>query len=260
MFFGCIYKEWFRYHDEEKPDIKFGHFFASPVRIADDGPKTIPEMLEAHKAFCLRASSLLHQIYIGEASESWMGPWPSPQHYSVLPLCQVIIVVLDSGAELALARDSDGSISLDKVSQRETMLMIRTGDESRLSAPISFESISAQTVPLARSDIDANENIDAARVSLATAVRFIAGLQQRENEANGRKYSAGDGPLYPGLQHDDLSVLSADAWADEMMQQADEKGIDNHHETLYAIRRLKAAKRGEVFDKIEPDYIDSKWI
>lgn len=38
--FACIYKEWFRYHNND-PNIEFGYFFAKPIRITSTGPETI---------------------------------------------------------------------------------------------------------------------------------------------------------------------------------------------------------------------------
>lgn len=48
--------------------------------------------------------------------------------------------------------DEDGRISLDEYSQAQSVLMIRTGDESHLSALITLEKIKAQTLPLRRDD------------------------------------------------------------------------------------------------------------
>lgn len=62
--FACIYKEWFRCHDNH-PDIEIGHFFANPIRIASSGPETIAGILEAHKSLCDEAVSLLETIQRG---------------------------------------------------------------------------------------------------------------------------------------------------------------------------------------------------
>lgn len=65
--------------------------------------------------------------------------------------------------------------------------MVRTGDESGLSAPISFEglgSVNAESIPetndLCHSSTDNN---DAVRVTVTTVVEFIANLQRREENA-----------------------------------------------------------------------------
>lgn len=106
-----------------------------------------------------------------------MRAWPD--EFKLLPVCWAIIVVLDELSpepEYEPVYDPDGFISLDNEIQRQSVLMVRTGDESGLSAPISFESVREQALPLARPDIESNECIDAVRVTLAIAVRFVADL------------------------------------------------------------------------------------
>lgn len=70
--------------------------------------------------------------------------------------------------------------------------------------------------------------IDAVRVSLAIAVRFIAGLEQREEVAfpNLRDLSLVDLSLCPKTGDRGYIAPTADAWADKIMQEAEEKGID----------------------------------
>lgn len=59
IIFGCIYKQWFLYYNNE-PDIEFGHFFADPVRITSSGPKTVAEIVRSHKSLCDQASQFLN--------------------------------------------------------------------------------------------------------------------------------------------------------------------------------------------------------
>ena len=263
--FGCIYTEWSRYHDDD-PNIEFGHFFANLVRVTSTGPTTTTGILEAHKYFCDQASSLLSEISRGEACDVYPYRWPNPQHYRLLPLCRAIIVILDELFNLDnlvpdIDKDVDGFALYDKVSHKQNVIMVRTGDESCLSAPISFESISAQCLPLDRSDITVGGNIDAVRVSVATAVRFIADLQRREEAAfpNSGGRSVLDTSLCPSTRELGYVTLCADAWADKLIQKAEEEGFDKIYETRAAVRRVKAAKRGEVVDELTPDPFNNKW-
>lgn len=73
------------------------------------------------------------------------------------------------------------SISLDEQIQRQIVLMVLTGDENGLSAPIKFDVIRSQSLPLARADV--TEKTEIIRVSLRTAVQFVADLERREEEA-----------------------------------------------------------------------------
>lgn len=49
--FACIYKQWFRSHNND-PNTEFGQLFANPIRISSTGPETIAGILEAHKSLC----------------------------------------------------------------------------------------------------------------------------------------------------------------------------------------------------------------
>ncbi|KAK3167281.1 hypothetical protein OEA41_010408 [Lepraria neglecta] len=258
--FGCIYKEWFRYHNN-KPDIEFGHFFANPIRMTSTGPATIGGILEAHQALCDQVSTLLHNISRGKARELLMGSWPNTEHYRMLPLCRAIVVVLDQFEE-DTEEEADGSISVDKASLRQTILMVSTGDDSGLSAPISFESIKAQTLPLARSDVPSISSINMVRVPLTTAVQFVADLERREEAAfpDSRHHSAMDSSLSPRKDGDtETFAFGADMWVDKIMQEAEEKGIDGVFETWESVRRVEARKRGEKFGEFGPYHFHAKW-
>jgi len=74
--------------------------------------------------------------------------------------------------------DENRCISLDEYSQAQSVLMIKTGDEAHLSAPIIFEHIKEKGCPLKRHDCNL-DGIEGIRISLAAAVHFITTLQQR---------------------------------------------------------------------------------
>lgn len=259
--FACIYTEWFRSHDN-LPNLDFGHFFAGPVRILSTGPKSIGEILTAHKSLCDRTTLILGKIARGEANLVAGKPWPDPQSYKLLSTCRAIITVLDNfGADANT--DFDGYIRLGRESHRRSLLLVRTGDESHLSAPLSFEKIRAESLPLDRSEITSNDGIDAIRVSLATAVKFIADLQKREEAAFPveRDLLLADKSLCPSpTEQPRHKAFSADAYADNIMQQAEEKGIDKVSATWTAVRRIKAAELGvEIFDTRTPQHFKGCW-
>src|SRR5438552_1028776 len=88
-------------------------------------------------------------------------------------------------------------------------------------------------------------NIDVVRVFFAVAVEFITNLEQGEERPpfpNLRKSTAID--KYLCMSTDGFSdvALSADVWADDIMQMAEEKGIDDTLGTWQAVRHVKAAK------------------
>ncbi len=100
--------------------------------------------------------------------------------------------------------------------------MVRTGDESHLSAPITFEQIKAQTLPLRRDDWIL-EGIEVVRVSLTTAVNLIANLQQKEEAAFPSKKNGHviDRSLCPADWRGDYADLavSADVWAENICKE-----------------------------------------
>ena len=171
IIFACIYKCWFRYHDYD-PDIKFGKFFAQPFQITQTGPHTIPGILKAHAHLYDRAALDLESIKRDQRS-GW-------EHFDLLPLSRAIIVLLDEPCSEPVFKDR--TVSLDDEVQRRTAVLVLTGFEQGLSGALNFDSIRSNALPLARDDIKATDS-NVIRVSLKTAVHFIADLQQREERA-----------------------------------------------------------------------------
>ena len=129
------------------------------------------------------------------------------------------------------------------------MLMVRTGDESHLSAPITFEHIRKQAFKLKRDDCDL-EGVEVIRVSLAIAVEFVTTLQQREDAAtpsgmNNHSIDRSHCPSDDQNNYVDLA-LSADVWAEKILQQADELGFENCVAAKDALIRALKARKGMI--------------
>jgi hypothetical protein len=261
--FGCIFKEWFRYYDEI-PNIKFRHFFTNLIRVLSTGPDTIPGLVKAHKSLCDQALNFHDLIRCGQGGQlysSSRGPWGKPQHYRVNPLYCAILIVMDQCIEPDnIEENGQYFVELDEHSRRQTVIMVRTGNESNLSAPISFEDLrtNGSCLPLARSDVNKPyANVDAVRVSISTAVGFIAGLEQREEAAFPN--------LRVGWETDGCSG-GAEGYAEEILNDADEKGIDNVSATWSAVRAIKAERQGDLSvewlrrpDEWIPEPFDRGW-
>lgn len=256
---GCICKEWFRCHDSE-PRMNFEHFFANPIRITSTGPTTIFGILEAHEYLYNQTSLLLDKIRRDEFENSHMSARPSPQNLRLFPVCRAIIMVFDE-LETADRFDPDGFIILDEELQRQNVLMVRTGDESGLSEPISFESVRGLALPLARPDLNSNDGIEAIRVTLATAVRFVVDLQRREELAfpESAPSSAVGRAFCPLAHHSKMrpaSTTNADEWVDKLMEIADDEGVHNVREVKMAVSIVKAVHRGETrLIEYEPPFV-----
>lgn len=108
-------------------------------------------------------------------------PWPNPRYTRLNPLCEALIAVFDEYKIVATEKHADGLRHYDDVAREQSILLVRTGQEVGLSAPISFESLKDDALPLGRNeDIGA---IDVIRVPMQVGVRFVASLFLREEAA-----------------------------------------------------------------------------
>ena len=94
-----------------------------------------------------------------------------------------IIIIIEQFFEPDFEPDLGELIDLYKQAQKLTVLLVRTGDDSHLCAPINFEQLRTDGLflPLAGSDVSATGD-NVVRVSIATAVKFVCDLHQREVE------------------------------------------------------------------------------
>ena len=258
---AAIYEEWTRSHNIE-PNIEYGHFFANPVRITATGPSTIQGVLEAHRSLCRQASRLIDQA--GGRADNIIERNPSTsQHYALSPLYRALVVIIDHRIEITDHQiEPDGFISLRKVAQDQSVLIMRTGLEEGLSAPISFESLKSQSLSLKRPDVTM-QGLDVIRVSLASAVHFIVNLEMRENHADPKSMDEDtlDKSLdtYPPKGYDIQVSHSPETWVDAVMAAAEEHGYDNVLATWISIRRIEASKIGEDFGPFKYEPFGREW-
>ena len=143
--FATIYREWSQYYDS-KPNIEFGHYIANPIRITSNGPSTIRGVLKAHHSLCMRACDLIAKLE--PENESAFRPLGAEVwRYDIHPLYKAIALLIDR-YEIDFRSDMDDLFSLQDAAQQQTVLTVRTGLEDSLSAPISFDSLRADSLPL----------------------------------------------------------------------------------------------------------------
>ncbi|KAK2803297.1 hypothetical protein FQN51_003715 [Onygenales sp. PD_10] len=242
-----IYNEWALTCQGGWPDIDHGHFIANPIRITETGPKTVKGVLDAHKALCTQASSLLQSTV----------PSRELEYRSIQPLYHAIVIIQDRD-DRTHEMLGERPWSLHKYSQLRTVLVARTGMEEGLSAPISLEGLRSQSLPLGPSDIF-GDGVDVVRVSLAAAVRFVVSLEEREKLATSKKMDdipvdMSLGPPAPEGFPDHVAH-SPESWADALIANADKQGYDNVRETWMSIRRIQSAAIGEDFGELKDDYV-----
>ena len=126
-------------------------------------------------------------------------------------------------------------MELGKEVQRQSVIII-------LSAPIDFDAIRSQSLPLARLDVNTNESDDVIRVSSRTAVKIASRPTTRSR--NGMPKSA--------PQKNNQSAR-ADRNANEVLRKIDRKGSSNVPEMNFVIETLKAKEHGKPFHGTEID-------
>ncbi len=142
-------------------------------------------------------------------------------------------------------KDDKGHILLDEVIQKQNVLLVLTGDQLGLSAPLSFNTIKARALPLARDDVSTDDGIDIIRVSMWTAMQFIVDLERRE-EAAFPELGLPNLMLVAYWVDDSIRWVIPDDRADEVMQEAAEKGIQNVRQMKHAIQDIREREeRGE---------------
>lgn len=268
---ACIYKQWFHCHSLE-PDFEFGHYFANVVRVSSTGPASVSSLLRMHASLYEQITSLHTRLGSGEMArvDKARGMvWPDPDYYKPMPLCRAIITVLDR-------RHEDGFVNIKEAIHQQTLLMILTGDISGLSAPVSFESIESECLPLESHELPLDDpSITMVRVTVGTAVKFISDLDKRERAAYPelRNHSI-DMELCPPRYKDEISraqpsrhedvttgkevesytrSLTPDDWADGYIRSIEKEGTGNDRLIKEAIDRIKTVERGEVWQSNEMD-------
>ncbi len=239
--FACIYKRWFRCHNND-PDIGHGKFFAHPFQITPNGPQTIPDIVQAHAHIC--------------------GQVTSHFHFHLLPLCRAIIVLLDEPFSWP-EEEEDGTFSLDKEAQRRTVVLVLTGHDQDLSSVLNFDTIRSESLPLAREDVSATDSENMIRVSLKTAVQFIAESQRKEERESALSSSERDS-AGTALDPKPDGVFTKNKSGDEYVEfvfDNPSKIKKKWHAIDSAARSLAAEKSGSMnHRKLEFPHWNPKWV
>ncbi|KAL8654805.1 MAG: hypothetical protein Q9226_003288 [Calogaya cf. arnoldii] len=258
--FGAIYKAWFRYYNDN-PILDHNNFLANLVKVTTTGPKSVTGIVQAHRLLGDEVASLLMEM----KQESILNGKLLP-HYQLQQLFRAIIVIYDEFIEPYVEREPRVRIFLEDVVRRQNVLLVLTGDNHGLSAPISFDSIRSKSLPTAQEASDeVEETYDMIRVPLDIAIQFILDLQQREYLARscpGREAiiakPANDSASSDASDHD------AAKWAESIIQStAHSKGKEDDRgpdiiEMEFAVEMIAMRERGEEIpptlgvDMIEP--------
>ncbi|KAK0507113.1 hypothetical protein JMJ35_010571 [Cladonia borealis] len=254
LVFACILKKWNTCHNG-RPHIDFGHFLANPVRLTSTGPTTRPAILSAHQALNEQTASFLDRIRNGAAGDA--NDFLDPANDKLLPICRAIILIFDQRPNYN-RDDSDDYLYLDEAIDGMNVIMVLTGEDTALSEPITFESVKARALPLARPD--ASGCVDAIRVPIAVAVQFMADLLRKEAAFDPELIpNSIDRDLNPGDYVGVVRAPNAEEWVDGALQAADERGIDNVSSVWQIVQDIRASDRGEPCSLLWHDWFNSSW-
>jgi hypothetical protein len=129
------------------------------------------------------------------------------------------------------------------IAEELQVLLVKTGDEGHLSAPISFQDLidGGQTLNVNRHDVESGIEGGVVRVKIDVALQFIFDLLAREMHA------------LPHIRQefDHLEAEQREGcvkWVENTVRYGEDIGMDNSYYTWLGIRRAAARVNGELFD------------
>lgn len=172
---GCISKYWIEKMGRQ-PFVQLDDFFAAPISVKAKSANTVAEILYGHEKIYEQAREMLRGPRMGRQIDE--------RYFRLHPLFEALVTVFDEYkfVEEAMKKDAYGHRHDENIAQHQSILLVRTGKEDKLSAPISFEMLENEALPLNRNED--LEGIDIIRVPLRTGVRFVADLIMHEDAAH----------------------------------------------------------------------------
>lgn len=195
--------------------------------------------IRTHKVICEKLRNAQNNAVSSGDPYTWV------EHgFEMGPIYRSVIILLDRQQAFERGRGGNEAETCDILFERCSVLLVRTGDEDHLSAPIDFSTLTdaAFTLPLARNEptlVDSVGMPQVVRVRLRTAVRFIMDLEKREINASWR--------LTARKNILDADMLrEAESWAEDAIAHAESNGgIDSNLDTWEAVRLAQAHLNGD---------------
>lgn len=204
------------------------------------GPRgAMEDAIRTHRVICDELQTAQNKPVSSGDPYTWV------EHgFEMGPIYRSLVIMLDRQQALVRGRGENEAETCDILFERCSVLLVRTGDEGHLSAPIDLSTLTAAglTLPLARSDAELIDPVGmpkVVRVRLRTAVRFVMDLERREISASPR-LTARKNVL-------DADMLrEAESWAEDAFAHAESHGsIDRDPETWGAVRLARAHLDGD---------------
>ena len=263
VFFESIWQEWMSCEYGGQAGIECDRFFTRPMRGETWEDPSINGIVNSHKSVARQAPRLMRRLRRLEVGRQLL-------FHDVHPLFRALVVIADNVARMDPEPGDTPRFSLHRWAERQTVLLVRTGSEELLSAPISFESLKAVEQPLGRADTTGYFT-EVIRVPLTAAVQFVATLEVRENHVTGETSNLDtchDGSLCPYVtanntndcQAQGAPPCTAKGWADRVLSDAYEIGFDNSPEVVSSKERVQALLEGENSTTEEHSPFDDEFV
>lgn len=223
----------------ETPNLQQARYFAKPYLLDAQPGQRGATAVHTHKAICEELESNQNKPASPKDPYTWVD-----HGCEMGPIYRSVIIVVDKQQPLRGSPDAEEQRFI--LFHQCSVLLVRTGDEDHLSAPIDLSTLTAAglSLPLARSlheaalvDPDGKQQV--VRVRLGTAVRFIMDLERREREASARLTA-----MKNVLDAD--TFREADTWVSAVLANAEKNGgIDEDEDTWRAVRLAQAHLNGD---------------
>ncbi|KAF5539791.1 hypothetical protein FNAPI_10690 [Fusarium napiforme] len=267
-----LYRAWLHLHNG-LPPFQRGGFLAKPLRISKKHTGSLDALSSFHGDLTRTLSVHLddHVQFEQSRDHSTITPQqvnPSVQSlkdhgYLMRPLFRAIYMVVDN-------QSLADCTNPPRVSEREngdwmalrsqfranqvsghTVLLVKTGDDSHLSTPISFLPLfdAGLALNVNREDYQDEEEPEVVRVKIDDAISFIWDLTTKEMNCNKDNLD-----LAESLRQE--QDMYCQAWVSKVVKYAQEVGIDTNGYSWQAIRRALSRMNNEVFDE---DQVSPYW-
>ncbi|EPE30150.1 hypothetical protein GLAREA_12873 [Glarea lozoyensis ATCC 20868] len=249
---GGIWNAWSNALGRE-PQMQLDEFFAVPVSVKEEYAKTVRGILRAHESICSQVRKTIEENNRADAFIRMCKPWPDPRHFKLHSICEALVVVFDEFKFVAVEKHADGLRHFDDFAQNQSILLVRTGHENRLSAPISFESLKDKALPLARSEDMGT--IDVIRVPLQVGVHFVAHLLLCEEAALPESVMSAL-PISREADHPFMKwEREAQEYGEERLARAQAQGKIEPFTTAAAVREVVLRHRFDIY----PQHYDAPY-
>lgn len=238
------------HHDGEIPNFQQMRSFAKPFLLeGQPGHRSATEAtIHTHEVFCEEIQKAENRPVSSKDPYTWVD-----HGCEMGPIYRSVIIIVDE--QPGMQRSRNPAEQRDILFEKCSVLLVRTGDEDHLSAPIDFSALvtAGLDLPLGRSEaalVDSNMRQKVIRVRIRTAVRFIMDLERRERNAS---------PRLTAMKNvlDADTSREADEWASAVFAHAEKNGgIDQDEDAWPAVRLARAHLDGDRCGLEDPPFED----